>query len=560
MKLRLLLWFVVSTALLLPVLLSTTFPTGHDAAFHLFNLYEYTDSMRSGVLLPRWLGGWFSGLGAPVGITYPPLTYWTSSALATLLPIPALSGFKIVLWLSLFLSAETMFRLARRFMPTSGALAAGLIYIALPYRTLDLYMRAAAAEYVAFVWLPLLVLLLLDCIEQPGTRQIILLALTAAALLLTHLLVSYLAMFVCLGVVGIHLRGRWRSLPGLAAAGALALGLAAFYLIPLLAESANLNTGHFTGQLWNQYSANWLPPLPEYIIDPYWNVLSFPFALWSNALSGALIGLVALIWALWVRPAAASHSMTWLMLGILILSIGMSFAIAAPIWSVMPRAELLQFPWRWQTLVTLAAAWLGGVVVAETWTRWQGRQRFARWLFILWLIFLLPVGVSGYIVVEYGGRVLSEQDVAILFFGDPAPFMFDIWLEHLPLWGVGVDYASIDPLSTPVTGEYLIAVDIEDWSAQQRRFQVTAQQAGIINIRTFWYPGWEARVNGELTDSAAHPDFGTLLLFVPQGSSTVLLTFADTPVRLLAGLVSTLTLLLSTATLLTGTIRRRISS
>src|SRR5690348_18117110 len=49
---------------------------GHDAPHTLKWGSEFEEQFRAGILYPRWLPGYFDGIGAPVFYFYPPFSYW----------------------------------------------------------------------------------------------------------------------------------------------------------------------------------------------------------------------------------------------------------------------------------------------------------------------------------------------------------------------------------------------------------------------------------------------------------------------------------------------------
>lgn len=553
MKLRLLLWFVCATALLLPLLFTPTFISGHDVHFHLLNTHEYSESMRAGIVYPRWMGTWYGGLGAPIGISYVPLVYLASGAFSVI-GLPSLSALKIVLWLSMLLSAESMFRLARRFISPVGAVVAGLLYLALPYRMVDLYLRMALPELVAFLWMPLLLLLLIDTLQRDDWTPPALLGLTMGALLLTHVLVSYMMALAALPVLLYGLfrrRGRWLALIfRLGTAGLIGLMLAAAYLLPLLVELPLLNLDSLVDLPYYQYENNFLTlktAESPFYFGEFDNGLTF------SAVSSAVIGLLALaVTAVrWRAHTGAGRLFSLLMLGILTFSLFMTFASSAPLWSILPGSDLFQFPWRWQTTAAFAAAYLGGAALAHISPHRVGLRAATA------LLLLLPCLYSAGIMLARSDDALAEEDIRILWYGAPAPGMFFYVEGHMPIWGRGTDYASFDLLSPPVTGGALAQLDIEQWTAQRRVFHLSTTAPDTLNIRTFWYPGWQAQVNGQTVPLAPHPDQGTIMLPVPAGASVVALTFTDTPLRTLALLVSLLALLIGSGLLVADRIYRR---
>src|SRR5215813_9775969 len=137
-----LIYSVASSVILLPLLIHSTFVSGSDVGMHIFSAQQFSDALHQGVLYPRWLGEWYGGYGAPMGIAYPPLTYY-SVALLSLVNISTVLALKIILWITLTLSGIFMYKLVRLYCIPAAAILAGLFYQIAPYRTIDLYERTA---------------------------------------------------------------------------------------------------------------------------------------------------------------------------------------------------------------------------------------------------------------------------------------------------------------------------------------------------------------------------------------------------------------------------------
>jgi uncharacterized membrane protein YfhO len=83
-------------------------------------------------------------------------------------------------------------------------------------------------------------------------------------------------------------------------------------------------------------------------------------------------------------------------------------------------------------------------------------------------------------------------------------------------------------------------VEIGEWSSHRRRVGLTVAQPTQVALRTFYYPGWEARLDGVPVDIEVLPPFHTLGVKVPAGELVLEVQFAPTPVRVLGSVVSVL--------------------
>jgi hypothetical protein len=130
---------------------------GHDLFHHLLSGHYFARQLWQGELYPRWLMAMNGGFGSPTFFFYPLLP--TTSAPSLPGPVPTPSRPSTLLGsatLALLLSGVFAYLWLRATTPPGRALAASLLYLALPYHVaMDLYARFALAEFWAFAWAPL---------------------------------------------------------------------------------------------------------------------------------------------------------------------------------------------------------------------------------------------------------------------------------------------------------------------------------------------------------------------------------------------------------------------
>ncbi|RJG54235.1 integral membrane-like protein [Sphingobium terrigena] len=285
---------------------------------------QFGKAMAAGNLYPRWLPDSFQGLGSPSFYFYPPASYWLAGGLkaiglSTQLAITA--SFTILL----ALSGATMhaWLADRGTRPMLGA----LLYMAAPYHLMDIYVRGALAETAAF---PLLPLVALGIARLPRRNGFILLCLSFAGLLITHLPMALLTgLFLVLPLLVWRLRTDRTVLLPAALAGALAFGLAAFYLVPAL----TLQRYASTQWLWGPYHQ----PSSWSALSPHSLIYQFPAFLAVAPVAMLIASRAQQPWRLitWVTGLA-------------------SLGLIPFLWD-LPLLGQVQFPWRLLAIVEFAA-------------------------------------------------------------------------------------------------------------------------------------------------------------------------------------------------------------
>ncbi|MEO8606711.1 MAG: 6-pyruvoyl-tetrahydropterin synthase-related protein [Chloroflexota bacterium] len=546
-------WAIILNAVFL---LLPNFIRGGDAAFHIFNTQQFAAGLREGVLYPRWFGDFFNGYGAPVGVGYAPLTYYAGSAFM-LVGFSVFTALKLLLTITLVIGGLGMQRLASRFLPIPGALAAALVYQAMPYYVIDLYSRAALGEYISFAWLPFIFLFAYQCIKKQRLLDHVLLAFTLGGLVLTHILTAYMAAFgVAIFVIVLiaqEPRGWLWKLVRLGLAGGLGLGLAAIYVLPLLSETSYLDTNHLTETTFGNYQNNFL--------FNAWGYLGTERT--ATFLENTMIGVGALLSIVLVITMAVTLYRNWrgyapgrrpialAMICVFGFSMFMSFSLSSPLWAILPRASMLQFPTRWQTLSALSGAYVAGEII--TWlleTRGNRqqlptRQRRMLPLFIALVIIGHVIYSAGLVGALAYLRRGIRSDLAAQLSG-AAPVTSDNFgrvfpSEYKPQWVATLDTAKssqVDPAQGIIVSDAAAQVDMQSWQLSRRVFTVNTPSAATVDLQTFWFPGWQAIINGQSVETQARSGDGTIEFPISAGTSEVVVQFENTPVRTTGSIIS----------------------
>jgi len=548
-------FYILSGTLSLGLLIfRSNFLSAPDVAMHIFNVQQYAKEFQAGVFYPRWLGDWYGGYGAPIGVVYSPLVYFVAG-LTTSLGLSVSLSLKLVVFISLVVSGYYLFKLSIIFYHPFAALLAGVVYQFAPYRIFDLYGRGALPEYVAFMWLPLLLYLGYQHIKNKRSIYIVWIALCFAGLIFTHFQIAILSLPVYVLAFGYFwLRSGTRSLwdiLGLFAAFLIGATITTIYWLPAFLENKYINTGWLhnlvAGQLpvnqeWGNYLNNFLFGAQAYE-NTIWD------ALYGTNLQigiGAIFGLFVIIWAIYINIYTRRHSIANdyhpLLLSILgLLGMFMSFDISRPVWMLLHGMEVVMFPWRWQTITAFAVAFLFGYIFDVQLTivgnNYTNESRLGRMFFIPVFLLIGYFALSGLVMINNRGHLpdalMMQFDGSKKLTVDYYDWVFDDL--YVPKQSVGFDYEK-----QPVLAHLVLSKDQEtsikvlEKSSSRVSFETISPSSTSVNVRTFWFPGWVAFINGEEVNVGVNPDDGTILINVPKGLSTVEVTFIDTPVRVYA--------------------------
>ncbi len=251
-----------------PLLQPGYFWDAHDARHSVYFLFEFDRGIQDGILYPRWQPDFAFGYGYPFFNIYGPLSSYVGE-LFHLLGFGFPDAVKIVFGLSVVGSGLAMYGFVKRVMGRQAGLVAAVAYMVIPYRLVDLYVRAALAESLAYAFVPLILWGAWAALHHPRLANILGLALAYAGLVFTHpltalLLTLILAFYAAtLALMRLNDEQPWRELSReslfpllghlghlLAPVGlglALGLGLSALFFLPAMAENRFVRVDQWYG-------------------------------------------------------------------------------------------------------------------------------------------------------------------------------------------------------------------------------------------------------------------------------------------------------------------------
>lgn len=597
-----------------PLLQPGYFWGAHDAKNSVYFLFEFDQSIRDGILWPRWGPHWGFGYGYPFWSIYGPLAYFVGQVFV-LIGFDYVAAVKIVFAVSVLGSGATMYLFSRRLLGSAGAIISALVYVYAPYHLFDIYVRAALAESFAFVFVPLVFWAFYELVVRPRVAAVAGAALAYAGLVLTSnvllvlvtpVLVAFVAVLVVLRVWDDLRRtgSRHRSLRGavtrLIAAGVpsglglvAGFGLLAGFLLPALLERNYVRLDQWFG---GRYAFGSDFVYPFQLFSPAWGFGASVAG--PDDGTGFQLGLVPLIlyaFSFLCVPRVRSASrrrVLYVWQAVTALAVFMMTPASGVLWQWVPLLSAVQFPWRWGVVTSTGLALLAGTVVAARRTDPTAAEtprtpmRTGLWPIIL--AALVVIGAYPYLRAEIRDPLPHEGPVSLaaLFRYQQASDEMTgttAWARRIPGWSpLAEQVVHGKPIDTKVN--YAIIPDdgnlgvhsVDSSTAHELVWVYAADDAQSVTFFTAYYPGWTAVVYADLGPSAGDlrarvgpeagrpvlrttPDEGWIVVPVPAGEHFVELRFEDTPVRRFGQGISLLTgLALAVAIVLVRIRRSRV--
>jgi hypothetical protein len=547
----------------------------HDARHNVYFLFEFDRSIQDGIWYPRWAPDFTFGYGYPFFNIYGPLAYYVGEVFH-LIGFDFVSSVKIVFGLSIVFSGLAMYLFARRLMGPKAGVVAALVYVYIPYHIFDLYVRAALAESVTFVFVPLVLWGCYETVQNPRLTNIVGLGLAYAGLMFTNQLITllytllvvpaYLIMLVLTKVNQTqHLRELSResffplianllrlSIPPLAGL-LLGLGLSAIFWIPALTEFKYVRVDQwYAGRydyrddfvyFFQLFSPTWgfgaSGPGPDDTVS--FQLGAVPFVL--SVLSLAVLKQ-AKDWAL-RRQVLFFQAVT-------LVAIFLLLPAAATTWELLSPVRFAQFPWRYLTFTVLSTAVLAGSILSSQIPNPKSLSPIPYPLLIL--VTLVILGSYPYLQAEITEPAEGPVSLAgLMRFQQSADEMTGstAWVKEIPQWSPMADNyiaglpveSKLDQSTVPEGAE----AAARDWSTTHEFVQYKApirddKHFVRLTFNLFYYPGWRAYVMqkhdrglgivGEVKIEPEDGPLGRITVEVPGNRRYLLLRFEDTSVRI----------------------------
>lgn len=497
-------------------------PVTHDGQDHVARIANFYRNLEEGSIIPRWAANLNWGYGHPILMFLYPLPSYIAS-LFHFMGFSLVDSTKIVFGLAYVLSGLTMYLWVREFLGIRAGFIAGILYLYAPYRFVDLYVRGAMGEHVAFIFPPLVLYFLLKLSKQPSQKYIAGAVLSFGGLILAHNAISLMFMPIILLYVCYLLwqtRQRMRLLGMFGLLGLLGFGLAAFFWVPAFFEG--------------KYTLRDIVASEEYK-SRFVSFGSFLFGAWSYGGSGQFSTQVGIVqWIILLASLFSTRRLyqkknkLWIFsVGILttfFITLFLMTDVSNAIWQAVTTLQKFQFPWRFLSVSVFAAAVLGGLVFTQIPRRFQLLASGFLLLALLW--FNKDFWhAKDYLLVDervFTGIYKSTTDTG----------------ESSPRWSVRFMEKEPSARIEVISGE--ASLEETERISTRHVYEIQVQKLSRIRENTLYFPGWEIFVDEEKVPvEFQDPQHrGLMTFFVDSGNHSIIVVFEETRLRRLANIVS----------------------
>lgn len=540
-----------------------------DFSFHFVTWIDAEHSMSAGILYPHWASNPNFGAGEPKFVFYPPITWMGGALLGMLMPWTVVAP--LLFFLILAATGLATRALARMTLADGPATLAGCAAIFFGFALFSIYRRNDFADLTGGFWIPLLLLFALrrrnpsgNLWERSLDGSAAPLALVVAGVWLSNgpegIMAGYLLAAVAL--VSALLEKSLAPIIRAIVSTVMGMGLASLYLIPAVYERKWVSIESALVPSKYLVENNWLFGLGG---DPHTTAQ----ALLLHQVSKIAVFMLIIAFAggaiAWLRGVVPGERRWWLPIALIPPAIlFLLLPVSQPVWNTLPELRLLQFPWRWLTVLqapmgicfasavwferrpvrviviaACAAVFVGIGVAAPQWWFLEcgsltdslqdsvrqgigfiGKPEYAPPGIRFPLVDFLLDAKGNLLADAHGDPILHPVPDACLLDNSPeisadSPAQGEA--GSTPAWNGETancnsagwqELSLVSAASGPTTANYL---------PEQKWFRGIADHAGYAILRLRYYPAWAVTVNGVPVTGVAEQGRGLMAVPVPQG-------------------------------------------
>ena len=525
-------WVIVLSIIPLFDLLTPGLPVTHDGQDHVARIANFYASLSEGNIIPRWAANLNWGFGHPILMFLYPFSSYSAS-LVHFLGFSLVDSLKIVFGLGFIASGITMYIFVKEQFNEYSGVAAAALYLYAPYRFIDLYVRGAIGEHMAFIFPPLILYFILKFFREDTKQKehlyLVGMSISFALLLLAHNAISLI--FIPFIVIYSFLLAieykKLRKMFYVFGAFLLGFALSAFFMIPAFLE------GKFTLRdivTKGEYKTRFVDPLA--LLYGPWNYGgSGTFSVQLGILN--IISLIVLpITILKLKKNILLKNILIITFIYFLLTIFVMLPQSKFLYEIITTLQKFQFPWRFLSFSVFAMSIFGAAFVFTI--KSKTYQKIA----LLLIVILSMVFTNSYwSAKEY--HVRDESFYKNVYFGTTDTG------ESAPIWSVRFMEKTPKARIEAIEGKAIIQEIFRNSTKHSYNIEVLSETVRIKD-NTLYFPSWKVYANGnELPIQFQDPSQRGLITFtLEKGIYDVDVKFEDTKLRVLSNLISLIALFL----------------
>ncbi|CAN5140662.1 hypothetical protein BH09PAT2_BH09PAT2_09070 [soil metagenome] len=522
--------FIISGFLVFDLFIHSGQPVTFDGPTHISNIAQMYGAMRDGEFPARW-GGGFARYGLPIPVIAQQFTSYIG-AFITFATHDVTLSYNLVIFLGAFVSTLAMYFFLRIYVSPFSALAGAYLFHFAPYRIMNVYIRGALPEFFSSTFIILILIALYIAIEKKKFIGFILLAVSVALLLLTHPFMFIVGAFLYVPY-GLYLlrNQKWPEIKKISILSICGIGLgfaiAAYFIVPLFIEIRYF----YYGTTFSHFLPGHFLPLRNFIIEKWFYFYQgdiFPRGhVHIGGVVEGIILLISVVVAIGIYRKKKKIELLHVFALVGIIVIIFTQDITEPIYRIVVPLGNIQHPWRMMTAYVFVPPILFALLLDKI------KKQNPYILATLAVI----ISVSLFRFPELYGKNYVEHSQESYFNTDynlHGIVMDTVWM------GDERTYPYQKQKIKVIAGDGTIS-DLVVQNAS-RRYTIDAKTDVRIVDYTFYFPGWETKIDGNKSViQFQDPNYrGVITYDVPQGKHTIIEKFGETKIRMIGNILTIL--------------------
>lgn len=505
---------------------------------------EMEKCLKDGQIPCRWTPDLGYNYGYPLFNFYPPMPYMVGQVFRTFC-FTYVATVKFTAVVLIITSSLAMFLLANSIVGPVGGFIAALFYTYSPYHAVNIYVRGAMNEAWAGLFLPLIFYFSRKYLKKHSITSLILLAMSWAGLLLSHnpmalTFVIFFAPWCLYWYFKENHHFHIKPILYLAASGAVALALSAFFTLPVLFESKLVQIESMF-QNYYHYSVHFVS-FKQLFFSNFWgdgpsvwgtfDGMSFSIGIlhWSIPL------LIALFF---IYRSVKTKSYQKYILPLMIISLAfiatfLTHERSSFLWAIFSPIQKIQFPWRFLNhslfLFSLSLAFLPKVL-KKIWPKIG--------------YIMIPIIVAAVILLNYKyffpvtfGPITDVQKFSGLAWNNQITSGIYDYLPKTASTAAKTKAAEIIDEVQPSFTEYQVTGSQKgtDWWL----FNLQNETPAKFTLASLYFPNFQLFDNQQPLNFEVEPILGRITIYLEPGIHQIYLKLNNTPIRLIGNYLSLL--------------------
>lgn len=510
---------IISVIAILPFL-KKGFYQSHDGEWMIIRFTAFHQTLRAGNIPVRFTDRLNDNYGYPVLNFLYPLPFYLSE-------VPKLLGFnfvesiKIIFAVSTLFSSLAMFWALSRKYSLEASFAGGILYLFIPYRFVDIYVRGSIGENLSFSIIPL-ILGSIFCIANNKKIYYPVLSFFIVLLVLSHNVIAALFLPILLVIAFLCIKKDFKNI---LIAFVLGILSSSFFWLPALYDL------HFVrlSRISVSNIGDHLVPLSRLLI-PSWGYGPTPIGQGAFSPQIGIVAFAVIFASLYLRfRYKYKNIIVDFLILIFFISIFLMTRYSSYFWKVIPFVSVIQFPWRLLSVIVFSASYLVAIVIDENKQKWILASLIVLASILSTVLYIKP---ASFIDMPDSYYATNEDTTTVRD-------------EYMPLWSKEKPASRADQkIIVNSNNAAILNLNIKP---NHYKFTVKSRDNIDIIVNTIYFPGWQVLANGHKTNINYQNQFGLITFKLPKGNYDVIIQYTRTPVHLLSELIS---LLATSATLI----------